>query len=511
VIQLSAQDSTFLAMEKPNTPWNGGVVFVYDRATDSGPMSFQGVLDHFQQRLHLVDVLRLKLVRVPGNLGRPYWVEDQDLNLEYHMRNIALPPPGDWRQFCLQVSRLIARPLDLTRPPWELYMIEGLDAIERFSKGSFALVLKVHHAALDGRAFLAIMGILHSLDPNAAPPPPPDKAQEVEPEASSVGLLVRAGINAWSLPLTITRTLGNAMPGLSQVALPALWRGLWGDAAPSPGTPETRFNGPITPHRSWGACFFDLADTKPIRKAVEGATVNDIAISVFGGALRAYLGEIGELPTDPLKTAIMIDVRTADDRQGLGNQISGMFASMATDIEDPLERLAAVRASTLTSKTASAKMGARDVAGLLELVPEAIITPTIRLVLAAGNRSGRGLFSAFNTAVTGMAGPPKPLYLGGARLTHIIGFGPVVDGLGLINIQMSYSGEFVLTFTADRDAMPDPERYEACIYRAFDELRLAAKPRIENKTRPRAKNKTKPRTKNKTKPHERKQSSRAPR
>jgi diacylglycerol O-acyltransferase / wax synthase len=474
VIELSAQDAIFLAMDRPKSPWNGGVVLVYDRPTGAATVTFEDVVRHFQERVHLVDVLRLKLVRVPGNLARPYWVEDQDLDLEFHMRNIALPPPGDWRQFCLQVCRLIARPLDLTRPPWELYMIEGLDAIERFSKGSFALVLKVHHAALDGRAFLAIMGILHSLEPNAAPPPPPDKAHEVEPEPSSVDLLVRVGVKAMRMPLAATRTLGNAWPGLRQVALPALWRGLRGDAEPSKGTPETRFNGPITPHRSWGACFFDLSDTKAIRQAVEGATVHDIAVSVFGGALRTYLGERGELPTDPIKAAIMIDVRGAGDHTALGNQLSGMFASMATDIEDPLERLAAVRASTRAAKSVAAKLGARDVAGLLDLVPEAIINPTMQLVLAAGNRSGRGLFSRFNTAVTGMAGPRQPLYLGRAQLTHVIGFGPLTNGLGLINIQMSYNGEFVLTFTADRNAMPDPQRYEQCIYQAFDELRRAA-------------------------------------
>lgn len=474
MIELSAQDATFLAMDSPNSPWNGGIVLVYDRPAGAAGMTFQDVVDHFQARLHLVDVLRLKLMRTPGNLARPFWVEDQNLDLEFHMRNIALPPPGDWRQFCLQVCRLIARPLDLTRPPWELYMIEGLDAIERFSKGSFALVLKVHHAALDGRAFLAIMGVLHSLDPKAVAPPPPEEAPEFEAEPSAVGLLVRAGIKAVRTPLAASRTLGHAWPGLRQVALPALLQRLRGESEPSKGTPETRFNGPITPHRSWGACFFDLADTKAIRAAVEGATVHDIAVSVFGGALRTYLGERGELPTDPMKTAIMIDVRGAGDHAALGNQLSGMFATLATDLADPLARLAAVRASTLAAKTAAAKLGARDVAGLLDLLPEAIRSPTMKLVLAAGNRSGRGLFSQFNTAVTGMAGPPKPLYLGGTQLTHVIGFGPLVDGLGLINIQMSYNGEFVMTFTADRDAMPDPQRYEECIYQAFDELQRAA-------------------------------------
>jgi diacylglycerol O-acyltransferase len=501
MIPLSVQDSTFLALEKPNMPWNGGVIFIYDRATESGEMTFQDVVEHFQARLHLVDALRLKVVRVPGNLSRPYWVQDENLDLEYHMRNISLPPPGDWDQFCSQISRLIARPLDLSRPPWELYMIEGLDAIERFSRGSFALVLKVHHAALDGRAFLAIMNILNGIEPNAAPPSL-EKKPEIESEPSSLDLLVRAGLNATKAPLAAARTLSRALPGLARAVLPSKEGDIGGEAEPrekplQTAAPRTRFNGPVGPHRSWGACFFDLADTRIIRNAVEGATVHDIAVSVFGGALRTYLGELGELPIEPLKTAIMIDVRTESDRQGLGNQLSGMFSTMATDIEDPLERLAAVRASTRRGKKTSAKMGARNVAGLLELVPEAALSPALQVLMAVGNRGGSGLFSRFNTAVTGMAGPPGPLYLGGARMTHLIGFGPVMDGMGIMNIQHSYDGEFVLTFAADREAMPDPHRYEECIYQAFAELLEASRPAVKKakaspKARPRKSPKARP-------------------
>lgn len=486
MIQLSAQDACFLALDKPHTPWNGGIVLVYDRPPTPDGMSFQDVLTHFQARLHLVDVLRLKLFRVPGNLDRPYWVEDPNLDLEYHIRNLALPPPGDWRQFCLQVSALVARPLDLSRPPWELHMIEGLDSIERFSKGSFALVLKVHHAALDGRAFLGIMDILHSLDPKAATPSPPDEARAKEAGASSLTLLTRAYFHNVRAPLAAARILGNVLPGLGKLALPAIGRRLAGDVEPAPqtpATPDTRFNRPIGPHRSWGACFFNLADTRPIRKAVEGATVHDIAVAVFGGALRAYLDETGELPDESLKAAIIIDTRSSTDHQGLGNQISAMFANMGSNIEDPLERLTAVRGSTHSAKETTAKLGARDVAGLLELMPEIALAPIAQAIWASGRRSGNGLFSSFNTAVTGMAGPGKPLFLGSARLRHLIGFGPVADGFGLINIQSSYNGEFVLTFTADRDSLPDPQRYENCIYQAFDELLMAARPQGKARNR----------------------------
>jgi diacylglycerol O-acyltransferase / wax synthase len=483
MIQLSVVDSAFVHLEKIS-PWNGGMVMVYDRATAPGDVRFQDVLEHFRQRLHLIDALRLKLLRVPGDLDRPYWVEDPDIDLEYHMSHLALPAPGDWREFCLLVSRLIARPLDMTRPLWELYMIDGLDAVEHFPKDSFAVVLKAHHSALDGQAYRAIMGILNSPDPAEAAPPPPDKARRVEPEPSPINLLVRAGVHAAAAPLVATRALTQAGPGLGRVTWSQLRRRLVGNSEPGPRTPQTpRFDGRVGPHRAWGACFFDLADVKPIRDAVEGATVTDVAASVFGGALRAYLGELGELPTEPIKSAVVVGTRAESDRtmpfgteppSALGNQLSAMFASLATDIEDPIERLAAVHASTRGSKEGLARLGARSPIDLLELVPETMLTPVTGVIAALPG----GLMGALpmSTAITGLPGPPGPLYLCGAKLIHLGGFGPVTDGMRLMNIVVGYEGELGLYFTADRDALPDPERYEQCIRDAFNSLRDAARP-----------------------------------
>jgi len=474
MIQLSAKDASFLHLDTPSTPWNGGVVFVYDPPAASGSVSFQDVFDHFRERLHLVDVLRMKLVKVPGDLDRPYWVEDPDLDLEYHIRRVALPSPGDWRQFCIQISEHLARPLDLTRPPWELHVVEGLDNVESFSKGSFALILKVHHSALDGKAFLAIMGVLHGLEPTSAPPPPPDASRQVESEPSSFELLTRAGVHAAQAPFAAARALGATLPGMGRAALPGIWHRIRRDVEPRAPIPQTRFNVAVGPHRSWGACFFDLADAQAFRAAVEGATVGDVATSVFGGALRKYLDKIGELPTEPLKAAVVMNVRVETDHAALGNQISAMFANLATDIGDPIERLAAVRESTRAAKNTAATIGTRRVSELLDLIPEIVITPAVKYTLGLGNKEKRGLLSRFfNTAVTGMPGPPAALYLGDAKMTHVIGFGPITDGLGLINIHSSYDRELVMTFCADRELMPDPHRYEECIYEAFDDLRQA--------------------------------------
>lgn len=484
ITQLSVVDSAFVHLERIS-PWNGGMVLVYDRATAPGAVSFQDVLEHFRQRLHLIDALRMKLVRVPGNLDRPYWAEDPNVDLEYHMSHLALPPPGDWRAFCLLVSRLIARPLDMTRPLWELYMIDGLDVVEHCPKNSFAVVLKAHHAVLDGQAYRAIMGILHSAEPHEAPPPPPDEARRVESAPGAISLLARAGIHALGAPLVAARALTKAGPGVGRVAWSQIGRRLGEKNEPGPVTPRTpRFGGRVGPHRSWGACFFDLADIKPIRDTVDGATVTDVAASVFGGALRTYLGELNELPTEPIKSAVVVGVRAESDRalrfgteqtSSLGNKLSAMFASLATDVDDPIERLAAVRASTSGSKEGLAKLGATSPTALLELVPESVLTPLTEVIAAVPG----GLLGnlPMSTAITGLPGPPGPHHLCGAKLIHLCGFGPVTDGMLLMNIVVGYQDELGLFFTADRDALPDPWHYEECIRQAFDDLRKAARSR----------------------------------
>src|ERR1039458_8570172 len=289
--QLNAMDTSFLYRDRPHAPSNAAILWIYDRSTArGGSLTFEDVHAHIGARLHLIDALREKLVSVPGDLDRPWWVRDSNFDLEYHLRNIALPPPGDWRQFCVQLARLTARPLDLSRPMWELYMIEGLDDVEGLSAGSFALLLKVHHAAVDGEALVAIMDILNS--PTPEPDAPPSAGPPVsEREPSNWELLARAGLNAARSPARTARVLGNVIPGFAHVAT-ARGRG----NRPSWRPPTTRFDRGVSPHRVLDFCLFDLAAVKPVRAAVQGATVNDIVTSVVGGTLRKYLGEIGELP-----------------------------------------------------------------------------------------------------------------------------------------------------------------------------------------------------------------------
>src|SRR6476619_1963250 len=217
--QLSGQDASFIYSERPHAPTHITSISIYDPSTaPGGSVTFKGILAHLEARLHLARAFRQKVVRVPADLDHPYWVEDDDFDLEYHVRHIALPKPGDWRQFCIQAARLHARPLDLSEPLWELYVIEGLDNVEGIPKGAFAFVLKVHHAAIDGKSGVEMLTAIHTQSPDLSDPPPPETPWRPEPDPSPFDLLARASVNAWRTPLRAARVAGRLVPGLGRAA-----------------------------------------------------------------------------------------------------------------------------------------------------------------------------------------------------------------------------------------------------------------------------------------------------
>ena len=191
--QLSGMDASFLYAETPRAHMAGGGVAIYDPSTaPGGRVTFKGILNHIEERLHEARVFRQRLVRVPLDLDHPYWIEDPDFDLEFHVRHIALPAPGDWRQLCIQVARLVSRPLDLDRPLWELYVIEGLDNVAGVPRGSFALVTKVHHAAIDGMSGMEMTSAIHDDEPISTPSVP-EQAWRPGRVPTTSELLMRAG------------------------------------------------------------------------------------------------------------------------------------------------------------------------------------------------------------------------------------------------------------------------------------------------------------------------------
>jgi WS/DGAT/MGAT family acyltransferase len=461
VEQLGFLDHSMLLMESPRHPNHVTPVQIYDPSTaPGGAVSFEDVFDAVRRRLPTSRTLRRKLVRVPLDLDQAYWIEDANFDLEFHVRQIALPRPGDWRQFCQQVARLSSRPLDLSRPPWEMTVIEGVDNIEGLPKGCFAIVLKVHHAAIDGVEGVELITSLHDQSPDADPVELEDRWRS-EPDPSPLALLARAGAHTALSPLHAVRLVAaNAAPLVRELP-----RRLRRSAGRIGSMPRTRFNHPVSGHKVFDETRFKTSQIKRLRSAVPGATVNDVALAVVGGAMRRYLLHVGELPEEPLVAMVPISTRAADRTGTGGNQVAMMRTSLATTVGDPLERLAAIHAATSASKAAQSGVAARALREVSQTLPGALLGIGVRTAGLLPN-----LPVMTNTLVTNVPGPRQALYLCGARLVRMTGCVPLYDGMGLGHCISSYGDEICFIITADRDMLPDPEFYVDCLRAAFTEL-----------------------------------------
>ncbi len=308
--QLTGLDASFLYLESTRTPMHIGSLNIYDPSTaPGGRVTFDGILQMIEDRLHLARSFRERVVQVPLSLDHPYWINDPDFDLEYHVRHIALPAPGDWHQLCVQVARLHSRALDMDRPLWEFTVIEGLDNVPGTPKHSFALVAKIHHAAFDGVSGVEMNSAIHDLSPRAEPRPVTTRWRpEVEP--SAVELLSRAGWNNARQPLRFPRLVAETVPAIRKLRDPAV------DLPTRPGeVPRTRFNGKVSPNRVFEGRTFDLEEIKAIKNSVPGATINDVVLTICGGALRCYLEAHDELPNKSLVALAPVSVRSKEQKR----------------------------------------------------------------------------------------------------------------------------------------------------------------------------------------------------
>jgi len=484
--QLSGTDNLFLAMDEGHQHLHVAGLGIYDPSTaPGGKVRFKSILNFFVSRLHASKVFRRRLVCVPQDLDRPYWVEDGEIDVEYHVRHIALPQPGDWRQLMIQVARLHSRPLDMTKPLWEAYIIEGLDHIPGIPPGSFAVYIKFHHAAVDGEAGAAIIRALHALSPDEGLEEAADTSVKiadrdpsaVELYARTVGSRARQAVDASRLLLTLGTRI--AMFGKDMVAsgrAAELGKELlakFGEAKPGNGEsgkdlsgrkPQTRFDHPVSAHRVVDAVGFKLADCKKIRQHVPDVTINDIFMAACGGAVRAYLDAKGELPKKSLNAMVPMTTRGAVKDADAGNQVGMTTMPLRTDIADPIERLLAVRRGSGKSKAMTAALGKDLVGRLVQVLPAVASKLLVR----------QGIVALSNVTVSNVRGPDVPLYLAGARLVLYLPVSVAFDNVGLNVTGFSYNGTLWVCFVSCRKMMPDPGIFAACLKTSFDEMVQAA-------------------------------------
>jgi WS/DGAT/MGAT family acyltransferase len=457
VQQLTGLDAAFLAMETKAVFGHVGSVTVIDPATAPEPLTLDRLTRLIERRLHLIPPFRRRLAEVPFGLDQPYWIEDPDFDIEYHVRELALPDPGDDQQLAYQAARLHARPLDRSRPLWELYLIHGVQGDKK------AIYTKVHHTAIDGVSGNDILAAVIDLSPEGRPDeePPP---WECDKQPGAVELLARSAVSLAVQPLRAARLsygLAKSMPTLARSTprprLPVVDRLLGRDAnvvlnrAPLR-APRTPFNRPIGPHRRWGFCTVPLDRVKSVKNAA-GCTVNDVVMALSAGALRRWLQEHDALPDSPLVAAVPVSIRGEGEKYG--NRVSTMMAALPTHLDDPLERLAACNSAMKAAKEQFGALPADLLGDVTQFAMPAIAGQAAR---AAARLRLVERVSPFNLIISNVPGPPVDLYYAGCKIVAYYPLSAIADGQGLNITVMSLAGGLHFGIIADRELVPDVEQ-----------------------------------------------------
>jgi WS/DGAT/MGAT family acyltransferase len=484
--QLTSLDMQFLALESATQTGHVGGLAVLDPSTAAGgEIGCDDIRALLRERLPLLPPFRWKLTEVPLGLDYPYWVDDDEFDLDYHVRELALPKPGSDAQLASQVARIASRPLDRTRPLWELYLIHGL------KDGHSAVLTKIHHALIDGLSGAEIMGLLLDLSPEGRGPGElPEPSADGSPGGGppgTAGMLARGLLGVPRYPLRALRALPSAVPNIEDTPFGTLpGAGLVGRAADTAAgvigrgrakvprskiaAPRTSFNGRLTPHRRF--CFGQLGldEVKTIKRKF-GTTVNDVVVSICAGAVRRWLEAHDELPDGPLVAQVPVSVRTDEQAGTYGNRILLMSAPLHTEIEDPVARLQVTHDSLADMKQRHRALPAELLQDANHFIPPAVFSRAAQLTFRlASTRPGR---PTWNLVISNVPGPQFPLYLAGARLVANYPVSVVTDGMGLNITVMSYDGHMDFGLIADRDQMPDLAKVMGWIKKEADALKSA--------------------------------------
>jgi len=471
--QLSALDATFLYMETPNSYGHVSSVSIYERPYE-GYDAYSAYRSVIEKRLGYLEPLRRRLVKDPLDLDLPYWVIDPDFDLDFHIRHLAVPAPGDRAKLQTQIARLASRPLDQTKPLWESYVIDGLP------DDRFAIFTKMHHATVDGAAGAELLGMITDLEPGAERPDLAIEPSPAERVPSPLELLRKGAIGMALQPAKIlqfqakllrdisisTRShdvkavvdlVGRFVPGYAGQTM-RRWAHDDEDHAPdAPVTsaPATPFNASIGPHRVFEARSVPLADIKALKNAM-GATVNDVVMAVCAGALRTWLDEKNELPDATLVSMIPVSIRTGDEDDRWTNRVSAIFANIPTNEADPLMRVKQVHEAMMIGKEQFEMLPAEILSELSQLAPPALAIRASRL--ASRMHLGNRLHLPFNLVISNVPGPRQPLYLDEARLEHYYPVSTLVEGQGLNITVQSYVDTLDFGLVGCSNLVPDLDR-----------------------------------------------------
>lgn len=447
--RLTGLDASFLHMERAGAHMHVASTIIFE-----GPApSHEEFREHIASRLHLVPRFRQKLRSVPLGQGRPVWVDDPHLNLDYHVRQTALPAPGSDEQLRNLAARIFSQQLDRSKPLWELWLVEGL------AGDRFAIIGKSHHALVDGVSGMDITTVLFDLDREPKGPPASRPRWFARPEPTDVQLLTDAMRERLTSPGEIVRGMRRALRGPRKVltGIGATSKML-GQGISAPSTP---FNVEIGPHRRFAMTQADLAELKRAKDA-HGGTVNDVILSIVTGAIGNYMRARGHDTEDlEMKAMVPVSIRAEREHGALGNRISAMMAPLPVWCEDPVERLRIVTGRMGDLKGSGQAVGAEILTRITDFAPTTIASQAARLQPAQ---------RFFNLVITNVPGPQFPLYVLGRQMESIFPMVPLARRQALCVGIMSYNGQVNFGLVGDYDAMADLESFALDLEAATREI-----------------------------------------
>jgi len=446
--RLSAQDNSFLMMESPKTPMHVASTLIYELGplrTEDGGVDFARIKQATEGYLHRIPRYRQKLHFIPIE-GGAVWVDDQHFSLDYHVRHAALPRPGTEAQLKKLASRIMAMPLDRSRPLWETWIVEGLEG------DRFAVITKIHHCMIDGSSGVDVAQIMMTMEPNRDMPEAP--RYHPRPAPTNRELLRDELLRRASLPAQVVRGVrefaAQAEDLREELTSRASVLGAMLGMASS--ADETPLNGSNGPHRGFDWLTVELEDMKAIRRGLE-CTINDVVLTIVTGAVRTYLQLRGVDPRHiDFRVSAPVSVRSDAEKGELGNRVSSWILALPIDQDDPREQLRAIHATTQELKDSRQALGVEMMMQVAEWTPS--------ILLSLGSQAING---PINTIVTNVPGPQFPLYLQGAKLQGIYPQVPLLGGLGVGIALMSYDGRVCWGFNTDPDIVPDAAEFTGLI------------------------------------------------
>lgn len=456
--RVSGPDAIFLSMEKPTWHQHTGGLVVLD-PSEAPAFSFEALCELLRQRLPLAPKFMCRIKEVPFGLDRPLWVEDRNFDVANHMRRIAVPSPGGYRELGELLGDLMSHQLDRRLPLWEMWYIEGLEG------GYIGLLAKTHHSMMDGASGQGLAEHMFDLEPTPVTPAAPAEAIErtADRMPGDLELIMRSLAPTLSTPFKMARYgLHTAQRGIAMIPF------LRGENPPvTPmAAPPTPWNGGLSPRRRLSFTSVSLDEVKAVRRHFD-VKINDVILALCATAMREYLLEDGSLPDKPLVCGVPLSTREEDDTD-LGNQIANMFVALPTEMEDPVERLLAIHRSTTSAKEMTKAVRARSIQAFAEIAPPALINLAFRTMFSA--QLDTRVPMAANALVSNVPGPPIALYSASARVHAIYPIGPLMLGMGLNITVMSYIDSVDFGFQVDPEMVAEPWRLSDRVPDALTEL-----------------------------------------